>query len=637
MARIADILPAILSHKSALIDQALSEALRHARPDEAGALAQAVLQRDRPDRSVGLILRYHELPEETRHAIVERAEELSSAIRRAGTRHGEQGAVNALTLIEQSASTRMAYLVTALIRHANPALRERAAGCLRGMALRCRTIGGDPLPHLDAASAHFLTQAVEQAVVLYANHDHPAVLEAMAHLLPRPMPEAWAALRNNEHPAIDPASALARNAATPHARSALLAFAGLGPVRAGAIDGLQQANHLAKLADVLGQGHLLALPNVRLGLRRTHDPQRLWPNAKQRDEMPEAAQRHLPAFARALPMEAQDHVLLLAGLARSRHNGTRLAALRRLLQIATDPAPRDPYAVDNANDAIATFTNDPLMPLARTALWHLIHIHYAGLPRILANLVNSKHPQVRAVAARRLAPMGFERFWNAWPKLDLPRRVAAGRALLKIDPDFHRHLGTHLSSRDPSQRLRAMGIVATLGQGSYFEPALIELAQSEDPRIVASAVRALGDCTGEKPQAVLGRAMEHDDDRIRANAVEALAKSDATRHLSRLLDIAQNDVQRPRANAIKQLMELRAKDALPALSTMLHDTRAEHRVSALWLIDELGLLQLARQVAEISITDQDEQVKLRAGQVIQHLIDELEHQVAEQGRPPEAA
>lgn len=637
MARIADIMPAILSHKSALIDQALSEAIRAAEPEETGRLAQAVLGRDRPDRSVGLILRYHELPEETRHTLVARTEEMSSAIRKAATRHGVQGARNALALIEQAASTRMAYLVTALIRHADPAIRDRAADCLLGMALRCRTTGSDSMPHLDAVSASFLIEAVEQAIVLYANHDHTAVLEAMAHLQPRPMPEAQAALRNGEHPAIQHTTAMASVAATPHTRRALLAWVGLPPLRESAVEGLQQANHLGRLDEALHTGHLLALPSIRLGLRRTHEPQRLWPNAKQRGQMPEAAQRHLPAFASAMPMDPQDHVLLLAGLARSSHDATRLATLRRLLQIATDPAPRDPYAVDNANDAIATFTNDALMPLARTALWHLIHIQYAGLPRILANLVNSKHPQVRAVAARRLAPLGFERFWTAWPKLDPARRVAAGRALLKIDPDFHRHLGTRLSSRDPSLRLRALGIVATLGQGSYFEPALVELANSDDVRVVASAVRALGDCTGEAAQQVLSQALEHDDSRVRANAVEALAKSDATKHLGKLMDIAQHDIQRPRANAIKQLMDLRAKDALPALTTMLHDKRAEHRVSALWLIDELGLLQLARQVAEMSITDQDEQVKQRANQVIQHLIDELEHQIAEQHRPTEAA
>ncbi|MFI4861391.1 MAG: HEAT repeat domain-containing protein [Phycisphaerales bacterium JB063] len=637
MARLPNILPALLKQKSSLIDQALSEALRSANPDELGPLSQAVLQRDRPDRSVGLILRFHELPAEARHTIVERAEELASAVRRAATRHGQQGAKNALTLIERAASTRMAYLVTALMRHKDPDIRDRAADCLRGLARRCNTVERGTPAHLDAVSAAYLTQAVEQAVVLFANHQQPAVLEAMAQLLPRPMPEAYAALSSSEHPAVSACNDLARDAASWQVRSALLSLVSLGPIRLSAVDGLCQANHAGKLDDPLRNGHLLALPAVHHALRRTHDPQRLWPNAKHRGEMPEDAQRHLPAFAHALPMDPQERVLRLAGLARSKYDATRLATLRALLNIATDPSPQDKNAAENANDAIATFTNDPLMPLARTALWHLIRIQYTGLPRILANLVNSKHPQIRAVASRHLAPLGFDRLWQAWPKLDPKRRLSAGRALIKIDPDFHRHLGTRLGSQEPAIRLRALGIVAMLGQGGFFEPAMLELAGSDDPRIVASAIRALGDCTSEQSKRVLELALEHDDARIRANAVEAIAKSDASRHLSALIALADDDQQRPRANAIKALLELSARDALPALTKMLSDLRPEHRVSALWLIDELGLLQLARQVAEMSITDDDARVKQRAGHVIQHLIEDLEHQAAEQDASTEAA
>jgi len=637
MAPTHDILPALLNQKSKLVDTALSEALRHAEPDEAGGLALAVLGRDRPDRSVGLILRFHELPEEVRYQVVERAEQLSTAIRKAGTRHSVQGARNALTLIEQSASTRMAYLITALIRHAEPTVRECAADCLRGLASRCAAVGPDQPPHLDALSIRYLTEAVEQAVVLYANHDHPAVLEALAQLAAHPMPEAWAALSNNEHAAISPLGAMAKSPANAEVGGAMFALLAVAPLRVEVVEGLGRLCRQEQLEAPLCQGHLLALPAVRKGLRRAHDSHKLWPNLKQRGRLSPDAQRHLPAYACALPMDGQDRVLRLAELVRAKHSATRLATLRRLLAIATDPALPDPRAADNANDAIAAFTTDPDVPLARTALWHLIRVQYGGLPRILANLVNSRHPEIRAVAARRFAPMGFERFWVSWPKFDPARRLAAGRALIKIDPDFHRHLGAKLGSRDPAVRLRALGIIATLAQGPFFEPALIELVGSEDPRVVASAVRALGGCTSDASREVLALAMDHDDARIRANAVEALAKADAARHLDKLIAIAQEDAQRPRANAIRALMELRTRDALPALTQMLHDTRAEHRVSALWLIDELGLLQLARQVAEMSISDGDDRVKQRAGHVVQHLIEDLDRQVAEQDQATEAA
>ena len=268
----------------------------------------------------------------------------------------------------------------------------------------------------------------------------------------------------------------------------------------------------------------------------------------------------------------------------------------------------------------------------------LIRCDNDGLQSILADLVNSRHPTIRQVAARRLAPMGFAKLWDAWPKLSIDRRIAAGRALIKIDPDLHRHLATKLASRDPVNRLRALGIIATLNQGSYFEEALLDLCASHDTRIVASAIKALGGCTSDPAREVLALALDHDDPRIRANAVEAMSQTDAADHADRLMQMSAEDAQRPRANAIKALLEMRAQQALPALTRMLHDPRADHRVSALWLIDEMGLMQLAKQVAELSITDGDNRVKQRAGQVIQHLIHELERQTTDhRHNPTEAA
>ena len=69
---------------------------------------------------------------------------------------------------------------------------------------------------------------------------------------------------------------------------------------------------------------------------------------------------------------------------------------------------------------------------------------------------------------------------------------------------------------------------------------------------------------------------------------------------------------------------------------MLGDNRANHRISALWLVDELGILQLARLVAEMSLKDTDDQVKQRANQVIQHLIEDLDHQTNNRPSPREA-
>jgi hypothetical protein len=625
MPRIRDILPALLAQRSDVVDQALAAALPHAEANELTDLGLAMLHRSKANGVESLVLEYHRLPILLREKLVERAEQFSTSIRRASGK-STPAARNALTIIEQSGSARLAYLATALCRHSEPAIRDQAGQCIAQLAHRAATRwDSDQPPHLDAVSANFLVEAVEQAVVLYSRHEHPALLTALLWLLPRAMPEAGAALAQPEHAAIEPMKQLLLSLPSPATRRGLFILAGRHQLAGACRDALAHASHHGTLDQSLAMGHCLALPQTRQALRRVPDPHTHWPDAQQVQQMPTHARRWLPAYLHAIsPDDTQEQVIRLATLASKTDSATRLAVLRRLLSLARPKTPADQSAADNAKDTLALMTRDPEPAIARSALWHLIQSDYAGMPRILADLVNSRHESIRRVAAKQLAPLGFDRFWHAWPKLDPKRRVAAGRALIKIDSDFHRHLGAKLASRDPDTRIRALVVIAALNQGSFFEEALLELCTSEDQRIVASAVKGLSGCTSEAAQQTLQRAMEHEDTRIRANAIEALNHTQAAANLDKLLDIAQDTAQRPRANAIKALCELRAKDALPSLTRMLGDKRPNHRISALWLVDELGILQLARLVAEMSLNDADDHVKQRAGRVIQHLIEDLD-------------
>jgi HEAT repeat protein len=627
MPRIRDILPAIFAQRSAVIDQALSAALPYAHEDELTELGQAMLDRGKANGVEALVSAYHRLPETLRVGLVERADQFATSIRRAAGR-STPAAANALTIIEQSGSARLAYLVTGLCRHSDDTVHQQAGQCITQLAQRAATTQDQPLPpNLDAASARYLVEVIEQAVVLYSRHQHPALLSAMLWLMPRPMPEAAAVLAQTEHPAVEQLKQLLADKPSVATRRSLLVLIGTRQLAGACRGALAQAKNSGTLDDALAMGHCLALPATRQALKKIQNPHTHWPDAQQLQQMPGHARRWLAHYLHAItPDEPQEQVIRLAALATNTDRQTRLAVLRRLLVLAKPKTPDDQPAADNAKDTLALLTRDPEPAIARTALWHLIQTDYAGLPRILADLVNSRHESIRRIAAKQLAPLGFDRFWKSWPKLDPKRRIAAGRALIKIDSDFHRHLASRLASREPNIRIRALLVIGALNQGTFFEDALLELCTSDDKKIVASAVKALSGCTSEAAQQTLQLALEHDDTRIRANALEALSHTQAAANLDKLLDIAQDEAQRPRANAIKALLELRAKDALPSLTRMLGDNRAPHRISALWLIDELGVLQLARLVAEMSLNDTDEQVKQRAGRVIQHLIEDLDQQ-----------
>jgi hypothetical protein len=628
MPRIRDILPAILTQRNDVIDQALSAALPHAHPDELEDLGLAMLHRAKANGVEALISEYHRMPALLKQKLVERADQFATSIRRAAGR-SNRAADNALTIIELAGSARLAYLVTALCRHSDASVQSRAGQCITKLAqrARCEQDATHP-PHLDATSASYLLEAIEQAVVLYSRHQHPALLTAMLWLLPRPMPEAKAALSQLEHAAIEPIKQLIQDQPSTATRRSLLLLAGTHQLADACRSALGQAKDDQLLHESLAMGHFLMLPATRQSLKKIHNPQNHCPDVQHAQQMPAAAQRWLPQYLATInPTDTQEQVNRLTAISTKTDTATRLAVLRRLLALAKATTTEDEPAASNASDTLAILTKDPEPAIARAALWHLIQTEYAGLPRILGDLVNSKHECIRNIASKQLAPLGFERFWNAWPRLDPKRRIAAGRALIKIDSDFHRHLGSRLASRDPDTRIRSLVIIAALNQGAFFEDALLELCTSYDVRVVASAIKGLSGCTSEAARQTLQLAIEHDDTRIRANAIEALSQAQAAANLDKLLSIAQDTEQRPRANAIKALLELRAKDALPSLTRMLGDNRAEHRISALWLIDELGVLQLARLVAEMSLNDKDNQVKQRAGRVIQHLIEDLDQAV----------
>jgi HEAT repeat protein len=272
---------------------------------------------------------------------------------------------------------------------------------------------------------------------------------------------------------------------------------------------------------------------------------------------------------------------------------------------------------------VTKFAHDRHPAVAKAALRHLIRSHHDGLVALLMKLVNAGHDEVRQLAGRHLAPIGFARLWEQWPNMAPDQRLAAGRALIKIDPDLHRHLGEKLELRDQQTRLRALSMIAHLNQGEFFEQALDRLARDSDEKVASAAVRALGTAASESAAGTLMTSLDHGDARVRANAVEALERLQSTQHIHRLVEMAEEDEHRPRVSAIKALMQMKTSDALHALSKMLRDKRSMHRVSALWLVESMGLLEVARQVAEMSLSDPDKKVKGRADHVIHGLIDTM--------------
>lgn len=602
------------------VDRALAAALPTADADARRRIVPLLLERARHEGCVGLVLYRHLLEPDLQKEVDRHTVGLSRAVRLAVKQRQSQGPANAVRMIRASLAATQSYLVTEQLRAGDKALAELAAGCLVWLAQHAATrrTGALHAP-IDPHAANQLITAVEDAVVHYPAHERREALTAMCHLLPRPMPRAEKSLGEAEHHAVHPMRSLLAEADHPAVRRALLWGLGVPTLVEPALAGLRRCCAEQTLGEAMELVHLLPLPTARKAMQRQQKAPSasgaLWPDDRQVRQMSAQQQRALPYWAEAISHDVDELLARLTSLADVDHPATRLAALRRLLALShSEPAER-------VDDCVARFVSDPDAEIARIAVWHVLRRKGKWQAQMLTKLVNSPHEQIRKLAAQRLAPIGFERLWEGWPQLSFAQRLACGRALVKIDPHFHRLLGERLASDHRDTRLRGLSMIGDLQQGSFFVTPLTQLARDDDAYIASAAVSALGSAEGEDAIGALKAALDHKDARVRANAVEALAKLEATDHVHELIRIATRDANRPRANAIGALMALSAGDAMTALHRMLGDTRPEHRASALWLVEQMGVLDVARDVAEMAVSDPDEPTRLRADRVVHELID----------------
>lgn len=75
---------------------------------------------------------------------------------------------------------------------------------------------------------------------------------------------------------------------------------------------------------------------------------------------------------------------------------------------------------------------------------------------------------------------------------------------------------------------------------------------------------------------------------------------------------------------MKALFQLPANDATAELERMLIDPDPRHRISALWVVEQLSFSSLARRVARVAQLDPDEAVRQRAMRVLQLIAQALE-------------
>lgn len=610
------------------VDQAMAAALPTADAAAIRLIALSLLARQQGDGIVAMVRYYDRFTADIQAQIIRRAPTWDQSLRQVAGYRLPQGPANVVRIIVAARATHLAYLVTEQLRHRPSNIRVLAGEGLLQLTRWANVSGDGHQINCTAAAVHDIQLAVEESFRFYGSHQQPSVLLALAVLTPRPMVQPIGQLTaGRDLAAVAALRRMLAGAQEEDMRRAMLVMVQIPALAQWVLQGISVASCEGYLSDVLSCWHLLISRRVERPLQSIAQPQWLWPTDPQLAHWPARVTVGLAHWAAALPLSDHERAHKLARLTLLPDPMSRLSALRQLIAMSGSPD-----SDSKVQQAISRFCGDSERQLAWIAIRYLVGCRWQGLMAMLPRLINSPHEQVAQLARELLAPLGFDRLWNGWQRMAFDQRLALGRALVKIDPVFHGQLARKLASPTRLDKLRAMSIAHGLNQGSRFEGVLLELVNHTDVKIASAAVRTLGSVQSLGVVDVLEASLSHENSRVRANAIEALQQLNSTRHVHKIVRMARDETGRPRANAIRALMRMNAGDALAALVQMLNDPKPGQRISALWVVEAMGVLDVARQVAEMSITDSDVHVKERADLVVHNLIGLMKSGTGHQAR-----
>ncbi|HWP39979.1 MAG TPA: HEAT repeat domain-containing protein [Tepidisphaeraceae bacterium] len=280
---------------------------------------------------------------------------------------------------------------------------------------------------------------------------------------------------------------------------------------------------------------------------------------------------------------------------------------------------------------LRSFLRDPDERLVRMAAREILRRRPLDYENMLLQLMTGAAASVRRVISRAIGQEGFDQFWQRFDQMDKATRRQAGRAMLKLLPDAVQRLSRRLAGGTVEQRVKAMQMVHELGIAPALRQVIIPLCSHPNPRVRSKAILLIGQTSLLAPdeaagseqaaggQVLLDKVLHDVDPRVRANAIEVLEASGSPQYVALLSQRARSSHNRERANAIKALHKLRVGTASSQLLAMLRDDRPEHRISALWVLRQIGWWQLLNEVGRLAKADGNLRVRRYALGVLRNV------------------
>jgi HEAT repeat protein len=275
---------------------------------------------------------------------------------------------------------------------------------------------------------------------------------------------------------------------------------------------------------------------------------------------------------------------------------------------------------------LRTMLGDADERIVRMAAREIVRRRPADFENMLLKLMAGAPQSVRRVVGRAIGQAGFEGYWQRFDKLDKATRQQAGKAMLKLLPDAEQRLHRRAVTGPSEQRVKALQIAQELGIAEGLRHVLVQLCADASARVRSKATSVLGAVPGSHTDVLIERLINDPDARVRANAIEVLEGRTDQRIVEILAERALAANGRERANAVKAMCRLKVSTAGRQLIEMLRDSRAEHRISALWALRQIGWWQLINEVGRLAKSDDNVRVRRYALGVLKNVAELLKDQ-----------
>lgn len=620
MAGYRPIFEMLLREENPAADDALAAVLIGGDPPTVRAATETLLARNRPAGLQGIVAAYHHLDEASRQIVHARSDRLFRVLRESLSSRNEQTRLNVLEIIRDGSFYRASYLIETCLQDRVPAVRQAAADTLYELAeklLQEVPAPGEPLPgDPDAIRARMLeleshaedrrqlVSAIGEAITCYNAHLQPKVIEAGMWFADDLGIKLWTPISTPGSRAMRAAIAILENSDDPRLAPFAMAAMQRAEFRPYVVKMLGSCSDGQLLAEWLREGWRLVSPRQARGMVAIKELACLTNRATGLLAVPADVQRHICRWINAtgLPPETKAYVMKEAY-----RRGDPLAQRPALWAMVGS---RD----DRSSALLRIVMREPDPSCSMVAAMEMARRYPSEVP--VATLLGGRPPVLpveKPATTSEPPPMTLDRYWSLFDTLSESERAAMAPEVLRNTPRVRAMLDRQLSSADPSARMRAVRVIRSLGLLEAFAEQIYSLTFDTDPGVRSSAVAALGQVSTPTSRLVIHKALTDPDARVKANAVEAAGQQIPEGFaIADLVPMLTSTDNRVRANAVRALLKVGVREAAEALLRMLQDENRAHRISALWLVDQLSLMPLTQRVMDLAQNDGDEQVRARA-------------------------